>query len=131
MGYNWNMARILVVEDDAEIRILWAEALTQIGHEVDVAGDGVQAIKQISSQRYNIILFDLFLPRLSGLDAIKLIRRTEPDLAILAVTGGVESDLTRQVRAAGVADVLYKPIELRKLLQAISRLAPSQPTSIR
>lgn len=122
MGYNCNMARILVVEDDAEIRTLWADALTQAAHVVDIAGDGVQAIKQIGSQRYDIILFDLFLPRLSGLEAIKLIRRTEPDLSILAITGGVESDLTQQVRSAGVADVLYKPVELAELLQAITRL---------
>lgn len=121
------MATVLIVEDDADIRTIWTDTLTQAGHVVNTANDGVQAIKQMGSQRYDVILFDLLLPRLSGLDAIKLIRRTEPNLPILVITGAQESELTRQVRAAGVQHILPKPVDLDELRQMVNALAPSKP----
>lgn len=120
------MATVLIVEDDADVRTLWVETLTLAGHVVNTANDGVQAIKQIGSQRYDVILFDLLLPRLSGLDAIKLIRRTEPDLPILVITGTHESGLTQQAREAGVQYVLTKPVDLNILRQMVNALAQSK-----
>lgn len=120
------MATVLIVEDDTDIRNIWVEALKLSQHKVNIATDGVQAIKLIGSQTYDVIVFDLFLPRLSGLDAIKLIRRTEPDLPILVVTGGQESDLTQHVREAGVRDILFKPVDLEELRTTVTRLAQSQ-----
>jgi len=117
------MLHLLVVEDEADIREIWAETLTAAGHTVDVAEDGVQAIKQLSLQAYDAILFDLKLPRLGGLDAIKLIRRTEPDLPILAVTGMQDGDMGRAALEAGANDIVFKPVPLDELARRMTQLA--------
>lgn len=121
------MATILVVEDEYELRTIWAEALTQAGNIVRTAEDGVQAIKQMSIGTYDVAIFDLSLPRMNGLEAIKLIRRTEPDLPILAVTGVSDPAMARAVIEVGANDILFKPITTDELIEIVARYARQQP----
>ena len=121
------MAHVLIVEDATDLREVWAEALTQSGHTVETAPDGVEAIKKLGTQSYDVVLFDLNLPRLSGLEAIKLIRRTDTDLPILAITGGGDPTLSRAVITAGANDIFFKPITLDDLSEAIARYARQKP----
>lgn len=121
------MASVLVVEDEYELRTVWAEALTLAGNTVGTAGDGVQAIKQVGTNTYDVLVFDLNLPRMSGLEAIRLIRRTEPDLPILAVTGVHDPDMARAVIEVGANDILFKPIAMDELVDAVGRYARQQP----
>jgi DNA-binding response OmpR family regulator len=121
------MARVLVVEDERELLEAWAAALAQAGNAVTTARDGVEAIKQLGTGIYDVIVFDLHLPRLNGLDAIRLIRRTEPDLPILVVTGSRDPDMTRSVIEAGANDILFKPSAIAELTDAVARLARQKP----
>ncbi len=123
------MANILVVEDERDLRTAWAEALTLAGNTVGTAEDGVQSIKQVSTGAYDVLIFDLNLPRMSGLEAIKLIRRTEPDLPILAVTGASDPVMARAVIGAGANDILFKPIATDELIEVVARFARQQPPS--
>lgn len=116
------MSRLLVVEDEANVRSIWVETLTAAGHTVDTAEDGVQAIKQLSSHHYDAVVFDLMLPRLGGLEAIKLIRRTEPYLPIMAVTGMQDPDIARTAREVGATEIVFKPIPLEELAERIHQL---------
>ncbi len=115
------MGHLLIVEDESDIRAIWEETLVSAGHAVETAEDGVQAIKLIGTQLYDAVLFDLKLPRLGGLEAIKLIRRTEPDLPILAVTGQQDPDLARAALDAGANDIVFKPVPLDELAQRLTR----------
>jgi two-component system, NtrC family, C4-dicarboxylate transport response regulator DctD len=121
------MANILLVEDEYELRIAWAEALGLAGNTVRTAEDGVQAIKQMSTGAYDVLIFDLNLPRMSGLEAIKLIRRTEPDLPILAVTGVSDPGMARAVIEAGANNILFKPIMTDELIEVVASYARQQP----
>jgi CheY-like chemotaxis protein len=121
------MANILVVEDEYELRTAWAEALGQAGNTVRTAEDGVQAMKQMGIGAFDVLLFDLNLPRMSGLEAIKLIRRTEPDLPILAVTGNSDPAMARAVIEAGANDILFKPIKTQELIDIVMRHARQTP----
>ena len=60
------MAHVLIVEDATDLREVWAEALTQSGHTVETAPDGVEAMKKLGVKSYDVVLFDLNLPRLNG-----------------------------------------------------------------
>jgi CheY-like chemotaxis protein len=122
-----DMANLLLVEDESELRIAWAEALTQAGNSVRTAEDGVQAIKQMSTGTYDVLIFDLNLPRMSGLEAIRLIRRTEPDLPILAVTGASDPAMARAVIEVGANSILFKPIATDELVDVVARYARQQP----
>lgn len=117
------MARVLIVDDERELREAWAEALVEDGNTVKTAEDGVEAFKQLGAGVYDVILFDINLPRLNGLEAIKRIRRTEPDLPILVVTGQHDPATARAAIAAGATDALFKPVALNDLIEAVARLA--------
>lgn len=121
------MSQLLVVEDETDIREIWVETLLKAGHNVDAAEDGVQAIKLLSLHYYDAILFDLKLPRLGGLEAIKLIRRTEPDLPILAATGMQDPDVARAALEAGANDVVFKPVPLDELVARMNQMAAQKP----
>jgi DNA-binding response OmpR family regulator len=116
------MATVLIVEDDVDIRTIWAAVLTAAGHTVNSASDGVQAIKQMGLYRHDIILLDLMLPRLNGVEAIKVIRRTGPDLPILVITATQTGELAGQTREAGVKHVMSKPVDIDDLVLKVNEL---------
>ena len=110
------------------MREVWAEVLTQSGNTVETAPDGVEAMKKLGVKSYDVVLFDLNLPRLNGLEVIKLIRRTDTDLPILAMTGSNDAAMIRAVIAAGANDIFFKPIALDDLIDAIARFARQKPS---
>jgi PAS domain S-box-containing protein len=109
--------RILVVDDNLDGAESLAMMLTLVGHEVALAHDGVQAIERAAQFRPDVILMDVGMPRLNGLDATRKIRQ-EPwgtDVTIIALTGwGQECDL-EQSRQAGCNGHLVKPVALDQL----------------
>ena len=121
------MARVLIVEDEQGLREVWALALRDFGHAVETAVDGMDGIKRIGAQSFDLILMDLNMPRLDGLEFLKRIRATEPDLPIVAVTATSDSKLAKSVVKAGASAILYKPIRLEELANTIKRFTGEHP----
>ena len=82
-------AKALVVEDDAATRTLLAELLESIDCDVDLAADGEEALPQLRSRHYDVILLDIVLPKMSGIDVMESLRRDHPHIlgCIIVVTG--------------------------------------------
>ena len=119
------MARVLIVEDDVDICSAWAAGLTLHGNHVQTAIDGLEGIEQIKGQSFDVILLDLSMPRLSGLDTLRLIRETQPNLPIVVVTALTDHKMTRAAINAGANDILFKPLSLNDLADAVTRHARS------
>jgi CheY-like chemotaxis protein len=117
------MTRVLIVEDDTELLFVWAEGLRQAGNTVVTAENGVEALRALGTGEFDVLVFDLFMPRLSGVDAIKMIRRIDPDTPLIAVTATRDSEATHAVLEAGVVELLLKPLSLDELAAAIERAA--------
>lgn len=117
------MARVLIIDDEQTLREVWALALRDFGHTVETAADGVDGIKQISIGSFDVILLDFNMPRLNGLEFLKRIRATDPDLPIVVVTAATDSELTTNIVKARADAILYKPIGLAELANTIRRLA--------
>ena len=115
------MARVLIVEDDQALREVWTMGLRDFGHTVESAIDGVDGIKRIGMQSFDVILLDINMPRLNGVEFLKRIRATEPDLPILAVTAVSDPALATSVIQAGATVILQKPIGPEDLDYAIKR----------
>jgi CheY-like chemotaxis protein len=115
------MATVLVVEDDPNWREIMVELLTSAGHTITTADDGVQAIKQLGTQKFDIVIFDINLPRLNGIEAIRRLRRTEPDLPLLAMTANTDPSVSRAVLAAGANEVMHKSIPITEIVEIVSR----------
>ena len=121
-GMDCDSLRILVVDDTAVNRELVKLMLEPLGVEIDEASGGAEGVKAAVSQRYDLILMDVRMPGVDGLEATRVIRATSPMNArvpILALTADVQPENAHACRAAGMDDVLAKPIIPRELLSKI------------
>ncbi|OGK79071.1 MAG: hypothetical protein A2X50_01885 [Candidatus Rokubacteria bacterium GWF2_70_14] len=119
--------RILVVDDDPEMRVLLAEELKREGWEVREAGDGAEAVLACRVARFDVILMDKNMPGPSGLDLLPGFRRTCPGSRIIMMTAF--GDVPSYVEAAekGAVDFLFKPFRIDDLKAAIRKALGLEP----
>ena len=119
--------RVLVVEDDEEIAQVLQRALRLEGYEVKVAGDGVQALDDVHAFLPDLIVLDLGLPRLDGIDVARRLRRDEDDTPILMLTARDALDSRVEGLDVGADDYLVKPFERQELLARLRALLRRRP----
>lgn len=119
-------ARLLLVEDNRTNQEVAVAMLTQMGMEVDVAANGHEALERLETQDYALVLMDVHMPVMNGLDASRAIRagRWGKRLPIIALTAAAFPEDRRQVAAAGMNDFLSKPIDPQRLAAALLRWLP-------
>jgi CheY-like chemotaxis protein len=118
--------KILVADDEPEIRATIGEYLTLHGAEVLEAANGLEALLHVKHARPGGIVLDLRMPRLGGLDALKRIRAFDPTIVVVILTAETDEALHRQALALGARAVLPKPVALPELLAALNGAAPAQ-----
>ncbi|WP_437882020.1 PAS domain S-box protein [Pseudomonas sp. LRF_L74] len=126
--------RILVADDVSQNIGLLALALGQLGHEVATVSDGEEAVLEFLADQFDVILMDVQMPRVDGLEATRRIRRYEHDeqrvhTPIVALTASVLEQDRRAAREAGMDGFASKPLELDKLLVEIARVTGRMPTA--
>jgi signal transduction histidine kinase/CheY-like chemotaxis protein len=116
--------RILLVEDHHINQRVAAGILKNMGHEVDLAADGCEAVAQAESRPYDLILMDMQMPRMDGLEATRIIRALPGDAAqvsIVAMTANAFSSDRDACLAAGMNDFVSKPVNRDKLFDIIEQ----------
>ncbi|EWH11048.1 response regulator receiver protein [Catenovulum agarivorans DS-2] len=113
--------KILVVEDNHIYRDMIKKILTGGGYEVVEAGNGMEAIKTSAKIKFDLILMDLFMPELDGLNATKQFRKRmgKKDLPILALTGNKNKDLVMKWVSSGINGYIMKPSSKEKIIEAV------------
>lgn len=111
--------RILVVDDDRFVRGGLMEILTIKGHEVDTAEDGFEALTQIEKMDFDLILLDLILPGISGVETLSRIMRTKPLANVIAMTAYSEQTVVAKAISEGAKQCLIKPIDIELLEDAL------------
>ena len=116
------MARILVIDDDVDMRALLDEMLRTGGHEVVQAGDGRDGVAKYRSARVDLVITDLCMPNQEGLETIVELRRDFPGVAIIAMSGKTfaRTMLSIAIRL-GAVETLEKPFQPAELLAAVAR----------
>ena len=120
------IARILVVEDDEAIADVIRRSLRVEGHEVQSAGDGVEALSLVEQFVPDLIVLDLGLPRLDGIEVLKRVR-AESDVPILILTARVETADRVEGLDLGADDYLPKPFEREELMARVRALLRRRP----
>lgn len=118
-------ARILLVDDEAEIVRLLTRRLTRLGHQVTATSGGVQALAVLRRGAFELAILDFMLPGMNGLELAKQLRRGDPDLKIIMLTG---SFITAEIEAEGYP-YLTKPLkDLRELDRLVEGLLSPERT---
>jgi DNA-binding response OmpR family regulator len=118
---------VLVVEDDTEIAQVLQRSLRLEGYEVKLAGDGVQALEEAHAFLPDVLVLDLGLPRLDGMDVAKRLREGGDDVPILMLTARDALDSRVTGLDVGADDYLVKPFERQELLARLRALLRRRP----
>ncbi len=120
------MAKILVVDDEQQIRDILMQFLTRAGHEVELAEDGVVAMQKYRASEFDLIITDLMMAKKNGLELIQEISREFGEIRVIAISGGVPttpSDYYLSVaKLMGASKVLDKPFTKGELLAAVDTI---------
>jgi CheY-like chemotaxis protein len=126
------VTRILVVDDNAEVRELLATLLRLEGYDVTLAADGKEGLARYAALRPALVIADIFMPEMDGVGMIREIRRDFPEARILAISAGwnlpnlqvsaelAEHDVLALAKTAGADLVLAKPLDPEVLVAAVA-----------
>jgi CheY-like chemotaxis protein len=116
------MPRILLVDDDEALRKLLRLNLVKLGHEVSEARNGKEALALQKRQPADVLLTDLIMPEMEGIETVKEFRLTYPSVRIIAMSGGGRvgtADCLKFARALGADGILAKPFSNQMMAEAI------------
>jgi two-component system, chemotaxis family, chemotaxis protein CheY len=123
------VARILVIEDDELVRATLEQMLQTAGHDVDLAGDGEEGLRQFRESPVDLVLCDIFMPRKDGIATLRELRAICTDLPIIMMSGGTprplragdptDTDYLRMAKSLGATRTLMKPFDARKLVSLV------------
>jgi DNA-binding response OmpR family regulator len=117
---NREAPRILVVDDEPYIRDLVREMLSMAGYEVEIAGNGNEAMVLFENGRFDLVLTDLMMPEKEGIETIQEMKLLAPELKIIAMSGrGGAGSFLNVARHLGADAILAKPFDNAKLLGTI------------
>jgi len=122
---NRRRYQILVAEDNAVNQRVIVGILERAGHRVRVVDDGEQALDVLENERFDVVIMDLNMPELGGLDAARAYRFMDPEaiqVPIIMLSADVTSEAMKECEEAGIDAFLPKPIEARRLLDTIASL---------
>lgn len=125
------MARILIIDDDDDVRATLALMVRSAGHEVIApeTGPGLRSI--VETGQYDVVVTDVLMPDLDGIEIIKLARAAQSHCPIIAISGGSPrmpaSVGLKLTEAFGANVVLYKPFEKGELIEAIAQVVGARP----
>jgi CheY-like chemotaxis protein len=119
------VARILIIDDEEDVRLILREALEYAGYEVVEAGDGQEGLLHYHAMAPDLIITDLRMPGKGGLETIRELRRKAPEVKIIAISGGDFTggvDGLDQAKRLGAQRVFPKPLRVIEMFDAVREI---------
>jgi nitrogen regulation protein NR(I) len=120
------VSRVLVVDDEANLRKVLAAMLRKDGYEVTVAEDGEQALAEFEKNGADVIVSDLVMPRLGGMDILTKVKAARPDVPVIIITAHGTVDSAVEAIKAGAFDYITKPFEHSEIRAVVAKAARTQ-----
>ncbi len=114
--------RVIVVDDEEILRMLLCEKIKAMGYECDTASDGMEGIELVrKNNNYDLVLLDVHMPRLNGIDTLKFLKAHDPDISVIMVSASQDLDHVRTALKLGAYDYILKPFEIFDIERAVER----------
>jgi len=113
------MKKILVVDDEIEVCNALKEHFSLKEYEVETALDGATALKKVEEFNPHIILLDIIMPGMGGIDVLKIVKNINPKIGIILVTAVVDEEIAKHTFNLGAYDYITKPLDLNYLETAV------------
>jgi two-component system response regulator HydG len=111
--------RILVVDDDSGMCDTLSDILEDAGFEIAVGHDGVEALEHVRKAEFDIVLMDIKMPRMNGVEACKIMRQEKPDLSVFLMTAFTVEHLVSEALSDLGVQVLSKPLDIDNMLDML------------
>jgi DNA-binding response OmpR family regulator len=123
------MPRILVADDQLDLLDVIQTSLSMDGYEIVTVTDGESALREATQTCPDLIILDIYMPVLSGLEVCAQLQQADPPGRILLISGVEETEAIPMALEAGATDYLAKPFELKELRERVSRLLAEAPSA--
>jgi DNA-binding NtrC family response regulator len=120
------MPRVLVVDDDTELRETITEVMQKEGMHTVSSPNAEEGLKQLQQNNFDIVLLDVIMPKMNGIDAIPLFIKAQPKAKIIIMTAYSTVDTAVEAMKKGAADYLTKPFKITELMITIRRIVEEQ-----
>ncbi len=123
-----NVKHVLVVDDDREVSESIKLALTRIGYKVSVAPDGNLGIAHAETQKPDLLILDMMMPKRSGFLVLEYLRQSENSISVpvIMITGNEGNRHQEYAELLGVADYILKPFTMERLLGSVKKVLGAQ-----
>lgn len=112
--------RILVVDDEGPVREVLCEYFAERGYAVSSAADGQEALAAFAHERPNVVLLDVRMPGLDGVQVLRRFREADPDVAVIMVTANDDETVARETLSIGAFDYVAKPFDFEHLNRMVA-----------
>jgi DNA-binding NtrC family response regulator len=113
--------KVLLVDDDVEFLDTLSERMRTRGMEVSTSSSGVEALKKVEREPYDVIILDLMMPGVDGLEALEVLKAKRPELQVILLTGHATVEKGIEAMKLGALDFLEKPVDLSLLTEKIKK----------
>ena len=112
--------RVLIVDDEPAVAHALRDYLADDGHDVEVALSGAEAVERVTRQRADLVLLDITMPGMSGLEVLQRIKAIDDTIPVVMATANADEGLAQSTLALGAFDYLMKPFEFARLAETIA-----------
>jgi DNA-binding response OmpR family regulator len=124
-------SRVLLVEDERVLARIYSRGLVAAGFVVDLAADGAEGFERLLAGSYDVVVSDVRMPRMDGLDLLQQVRRLRPNVPVVLVTGQLDDRSYELARELGTARYLLKPVTMAQLARAVQGAAKLRAALLR
>jgi len=110
---------IMIVDDEPDILIVLGEFLSKEGFKVLTAKDGRQAIEKIKEHKVDLVLLDMAMPNMNGIETLRELKKLKPEVSVIMITAYRDAEKVVEAFRLGAYDCIFKPFDLKYLRQAV------------
>jgi DNA-binding NtrC family response regulator len=121
--------KILIVDDEPVMHKLLSSFIFELGHQSESTYNGPEALKAIEDQSFDLILTDVRMPGMDGLELLEKIHQSHPQLPVVVITGHGDPTMSEKAKALGAYDFIIKPVSLVKFMQLVKEIVNAKADS--